>query len=269
MESEVGVLIVHGMGSQQKGFADGMIAQLKERLGDRADAVRFEQVLWAPVLTGREDKVWKALSRHNELDWVDTRKFFLNAFGDASAYRYIPDEPNCIYFQIHDKVRDGLAALRAQLGGDGKPLIVCAHSLGSVIMSNYIWDLQPGKDSGRYGDTAFERMESLAGFITFGSNIPLFVLAYDPIECITFPPAALPAELKAKSKWLNLYDKDDILGWPLKELSPAFTQAVTEDREINVGGIVTSWNPMSHTKYWEDGNFIEPVAEIIGGFIYR
>jgi pimeloyl-ACP methyl ester carboxylesterase len=267
MATEVGVLIVHGMGSQEEGFADGMIDKLNDRLGDRAGNVRFEQVLWAPVLSGREDNVWNVLSAQNKLDWVELRRFFLNAFGDASAYRYVPDEPDSIYFRIHDKVRDGLAALRAQLGGDSKTLIVCAHSLGAVIMSNYIWDRQQGKDAARYGETPFGQMESLAGLITFGSNIPLFVLAYDPIECITFPPSTLSAELKAKANWLNLYDKDDILGWPLKELSPAFTQAVMEDREINVGGIFTSWNPLSHSEYWTDGNFIGPVAEFIGSFV--
>lgn len=269
MAPEVGVLIVHGMGSQQPDFADAMIADLKDKLDVKAASVRWKAVYWAPVLSDREKQVWDNLSSQNDLDWVKLRKFFINAFGDASAYRYIPDEPICTYYRIHDIVRDGLKSLRAQLGGDDKPLIVIAHSLGSVIMSNYIWDRQRvnDPDAARYGQTAFERMESLAGFITFGSNIPLFVLAYDPIECITFPPVYLPDELKAKAKWLNFFDSDDILGWPLKELSPSFTAAVTADREINVGGLFTSWNPLSHSDYWTDGDFTGPVAEVIGGFV--
>jgi len=267
MAPELGVLIVHGMGTQTENFAKGIIDDLMDKLGDKAGSVCWESVWWAPVLSGREDEVWNSLSADCDLDWVRLRKFFLNAFGDASAYRYIPDEPGCIYYQIHDKVHEGLKALRGQLGGDDKPMIVIAHSLGSVIMSNYIWDRQQGIDAAKYGQTAFERMESLAGFITFGSNIPLFVLAYDPVECITFPPVTLTDDLKAKAKWLNFYDSDDILGWPLKELSPAFTAAVTEDKEINVGGILTSWNPLSHSEYWTDGNFTGPVAEFIGGFI--
>lgn len=267
MAPQVGVLIVHGMGSQEPDFAEEMIAELKERLNTKADSVCFEAVYWAPVLSEREEKVWSDLSAKNDLDWVKLRKFFLNAFGDAAAYRYVPGKLDSTYYQIHDKVHAGLKSLRSQLGGDDKPLIVIAHSLGSVIMTNYIWDRQKGKDAERYGQTPFERMESLAGILTFGSNIPLFVLAYDPVECFTFPPNTLPDGLKAKAKWLNFLDPDDILGWPLKELSDNHREAVTEDREINAGGLVSSWNPASHSDYWTDNDFTGPVAEVIGGFV--
>lgn len=267
MAPELGVLIVHGMGSQTEDFAQGIIDDLTDKLGDKADNVCFQPVFWAPVLSGREAAVWNRLSAECDLDWVKLRKFFLNAFGDASAYRYVPNEPDCVYYQIHDKVHEGLKALRDRLGGDGKPLIVIAHSLGSVIMSNYIWDRQQGMDAPRYGQSGFEKMESLAGLVTFGSNIPLFVLAYDPVVCIAFPPDALDAGLKAKAKWLNFFDPDDVLGWPLKELGDDYRKAVTEDREINVGGILTSWNPLSHSEYWTDGDFTGPVAEFIGGFV--
>jgi len=267
MTAKVGVLIVHGMGSQAEDFSKGIIDDLTDKLGDKAGSVCWEKVWWAPVLSGREAEVWNSLSTGYDLDWVKMRKFFLNAFGDASAYRYMRDEPDCIYYQIHDKVHEGLKSLRARLGGDDKPLIVIAHSLGSVIMSNYIWDRQHGKDEDRYGQNSFEKMESLAGLITFGSNIPFFVLASNKVESITFPPANLTGELKAKAKWLNFFDSDDILGWPLKELSDGYRKAVTEDREINVGGILSAWNPVSHEDYWTDDDFTEPVAELIEEFV--
>ena len=267
MAPEVGVLIIHGMGSQQPDFADGMIDKLKEKLGDKADSVCFQPVFWAPVLSGREQKVWNDLSAECDLDWVKLRKFVLNALGDAAAYRFVPGVSNSTYYQIHDVIHKELTSLQAKLGGDNKPLVVCAHSLGSFIVSDYIWDRQHGKDADRYGQTAFTRIESLAGLITFGSNIPLFVLDCDPVECITFPPATLPDELKPKARWLNFFDSNDVLGWPLKELSSSYRNMVTEDREISVGGVLTSWNPLSHNEYWTDGDFIGPVAEVIGGFV--
>lgn len=267
MALDVGVVIIHGMGSQQPDFADGMIAKVKEKLGDKGDRVCFQPVYWAPVLSEREAIVWNNLSAECDLDWVRLRKFVINALGDATAYRYIPGEFDSTYYQIHDIVHRELTSLREGLGGDSKPLIVCAHSLGAVIMTDYIWDRQQGKDQGRYGQSPFVRMETLAGLVTFGCNIPLFTLAYDPVECITFPPATLSDDLKVKTKWLNLFDPDDILGWPLKKLSPAFGKAVTEDREINVGSVFTSWNPASHAEYWADGNFIKSVGEVVGGFL--
>ncbi|MCM2358296.1 MAG: hypothetical protein NDI77_09115 [Geobacteraceae bacterium] len=267
MAPQIGVLTVHGMGSQQSDFAEEMIAELKEKMGGNADDVCWEAVYWAPVLSERQEKVWADLSAGHDIDWVKLRKFFLNAFGDAAAYRYVPGKLDSSYYRIHDLVHTGLQSLRSQLGGDAKPLIVIAHSLGSVIMSNYIWDRQHGTDAERYGQTSFERMESLAGIVTFGCNIPLFVLAYEPVECITFPPATLSDGLKAKARWLNFFDSDDILGWPLKALSSSYSAAVTEDREINAGGILTSWNPASHSDYWTDNDFTRPVAEFIGGFV--
>ena len=58
-----------------------------------------------------------------------------------------------------------------------------------------------------------------------------------------------------------------ILGWPLKKLSDGHRKAVTKDREKSVGGILSSWNPVSHEDYWTDDDFTEPVAEFIEGFV--
>lgn len=133
-----------------------------------------------------------------------------------------------------------------------------------MIISNYIWDEQKGKG---LGTNAFESMETLTGLVTFGSNIPLFTLALPEIQSITFPPAPLPEYLKARAKWLNFFDADDVLGYPLKPLSPSYGSAVSEDIEINVGGLFTSWNPVSHAEYWTDNDFTKPVARLISDII--
>jgi hypothetical protein len=36
---------------------------------------------------------------------------------------------------------------------------------------------------------------------------------------------------------------------------------VEADIEMNVGGLVTSWNPASHNGYWKNRRFIAAVAE--------
>jgi hypothetical protein len=36
-----------------------------------------------------------------------------------------------------------------------------------------------------------------------------------------------------------------------------------EDYEINVGGLLTSWNPASHSAYWEDDDFTVPVTSFL------
>ncbi len=119
-------------------------------------------------------------------------------------------------------------------------------------------------------------METLAGFYTFGSNISLVSLAFDPVESITFPPVGLwnyfPAgtslrDISRVAKWLNFYDPDDILGYPLKHLSASYGNAVSEDRAINVGGPAVSWNPLSHGAYWTDNDLTRPISQAITGVL--
>lgn len=267
MASEIGVLVVHGMGVQASDFADDFINEVNGRLerhGVMLGIIGWQPAYWADLLNGPERKLWDDLSRSHDLDWVSIRKFMINMFADALAYQRVPGETHDMYRGIHERIHDHLVNLRTALGNSDTPLVVVAHSLGSVIMSNYIWDEQKGRG---LGNNPFERMETLTGLVTFGSNIPLFTLALPEVQSIAFPPTPLPEPLKAKAKWLNFFDADDVLGYPLKPLSPSYGNAVSEDIEINVGGLFTSWNPISHTEYWTDNDFTEPVARLIGDIV--
>ena len=75
------------------------------------------------------------------------------------------------------------------------------------------------------------------------------------------------AKLRKKAKWLNLFDADDVLGWPLKQLSLSYSDAVSEDIEVSVGNILTSWNPANHAAYWTDDTVIKPVAYLISSLL--
>lgn len=263
MASKIGVLIIHGMGVQASDFAGDFISEVCDRLdglGVAPGAIEWEPAYWANLLNGPEQRLWEDLTRDDDLDWVTIRKFFINVFADAIAYQRVPGATHDMYRDIHARIYGHLANLRTSVGNQDTPLVVVAHSLGSVIVSNYIWDEQKGKG---LGINAFERMETLAGLVTFGSNIPLFTLALPEVQSIEFPPTPLPTHLKATAKWLNFFDADDVLGYPLKPLSPSYGNAVSEDIEINVGGLFTSWNPISHTEYWTDNDFTKPVAHLI------
>lgn len=53
-----------------------------------------------------------------------------------------------------------------------------------------------------------------------------------------------------EGEWINFYERNDILGYPLRPIDPAYAAAVKEDIEIRVGGPATSWNPLSHGGYF-------------------
>ena len=266
MNKKVGVLLVHGMGAVADDFAHDTIQELRERISGRGlnrEEIAWQSVYWNPVLSARESQLWVDLAADHDLNWAKLRKFFINAFGTVTAYRTAGDRCDDIYDRIHGTIQDSLRELRAKLGGKDKPLFVIAHSLGSVMVSDYIWDRQRGRNEERFEGSAFERMETLCGLVTLGSNIPLFTLACDPVTSIEFPPPSLPDELKKRAKWLNMYDSDDVLGWPLKPLSQSYGEAVAEDIEVSVGNILTSWNPANHAAYWTDDSVIKPASYLL------
>lgn len=280
MTFKLGVLLIHGMGNQEAGFANPMIEELKGRvrkLGSDDRTICFEPAWWAPVLAQKEENLLRKLADGNDLDWMPLRRFIVRSLADAIAYQdtYRPTSPDQInvYRGVHREFRNSLRRLRERIeagGGAGAasvPLVVIAHSLGCHMITNYIWDVRHAKTPKH----AFERFETLTGLITFGCNIPIFMLAFTSLDPIAFPtpgisrlfPNATAEQLKTVTQWLNFYDPDDVLGYPLRSLDPKYAAAVTKDIAINAGGLLQSWNPLSHSAYWTDNDLTKPTAELL------
>jgi hypothetical protein len=284
MAYRMGVLLIHGMGQQERADAAPMIRELCEHVtaaGGDADEICFESAWWAPVLEGREKDLLRRMEMGNDLDWMKLRRFVVHSLGDAIAYQdtnrhTAPDQIN-VYQQVHARIAQAMAQLRTRIRAQAAPdapevpLVVIAHSLGCHMISNYIWDVRDSPNARRPGNP-FEAFETLTAIVMFGCNIPLFTLAYTSLEPIHFPTANLsscfppdtPAERIAKvAQWLNFYDPDDVLGYPLRSLDPKFAAAVTADVEVNVGKPWSSWNPLSHTAYWTDDDVTKPTAQLL------
>lgn len=61
-------------------------------------------------------------------------------------------------------------------------------------------------------------------------------------------------------EWVNYYDEDDVIGYPLKTLNGAYRKVVKADRGVNAGGLLSAWNPASHLGYWTDNDVTTPIA---------
>ncbi|MBI2497936.1 MAG: chemotaxis protein [Opitutae bacterium] len=275
MSSKIAVAIVHGVGITQRDFADGMIAELRARFAqatgaDASTALVCEPVYWGPILQGPEDELWSRLRQGGDLDFVSLRRFMVSFAADALAYQPARGEADK-YEEIHAEFARVMQRLAANAGA-GAPLVVISHSLGTIISSNYFYDLtrprrliakavraQMGRPT-----TPLERGETLAYFVTMGSPIALWSLRYDDFGV----PVAIPApalgrhypKLVPLAAWDNFYDPDDVIGYPLKTLNPAYGRAVANDYAVNAGGLLTSWNPASHISYWTDNDVTKPVA---------
>lgn len=284
MPKRIGVLIVHGIGSQEADFADEFIDEVGSLLGQRRGEIAWKPVWWAPILAERQTTLLRKLRADNDLDFARLRNFVVHALGDAIAYQPAPSSQNVrhdIYKEMHEKVAGAVHDLRAEIHNDlppdfdEVPLVVVSHSLGCHVMSNHIWDIQHGAAQPAH-DNPFERFESLAGIVTLGCNIPIFTLAYDAPEPIEFPARRLAQYLRSDvteeqrtkaAKWINIYDPDDVLAYPLRPLSREYGDTVRADIPANIGGIATSWNPASHTHYFSDHDVTKRVSDLLSGLL--
>lgn len=278
MGKRIAVALVHGIGAQTEAYlnnsGEGLIQRTRELCGD--DVV-FKWVFWAPVLQEREDRLLKRLkSADAPINWNALRGFIVSYFGDAIAYQPTEHDRNA-YIGIHEAFARTMRDLSDEAGLDA-PLVIVGHSLGAIIASNYIWDLQhmgrrdliPDQARSLMTDTPLELGHTLTAFYSLGAAFPLWSLRFDDFgEPINVPAPELAAiHPTIDGEWVNYYDRDDVLGYPLRPMNDAYAQAVTKDCEVNVGRFYQSWNPLSHIAYWRDNNVISPVSEAIAR-IYR
>lgn len=273
--NKIAIAIVHGVGNTTADFADEMIAELKSRFADQnpeidpADALVFAPVYWGPILQIPEDKLWQRMQKGGPMDFTTLRRFMTSFAADALAYQPLPNERS-VYDAIHEKYAEKLKQLATDAGATA-PLVVISHSLGTIISSNYFYDLTkdhliPAPVSNIHGDnpTPLEMGATLASFYTMGSPLALWSLRYaDFGQPITVPAPTVPAAVAKAGGWYNMYDPDDIIGYPLHTLNAAYAAAKIKDMPLNAGGIFTSWNPMSHVEYWTDDDVTEPIAKTL------
>ena len=145
---------------------------------------------------------------------------------------------------------------------------------GSKPSCNYFYDLQHPKRpliaarvKKKIGDTPLERGETFTLFYTLGSPIAIWSLRYPnfgvPIEVPS--PGLSKHYPDLAGEWVNYYDEDDVIAYPLKTLNEAYRKAIKADREINAGGLLSSWNPVSHLGYWTDNDVTKPIARELAG----
>ena len=281
MAQSVAVAIVHGIGRQKEDFASAIIGQLRRRvaqkLGADPEGARrffFQPVYWAPVLQNEEDDLWSRLRKGGSLGWTGLREFMVDFAADAIAYQPIPGKRDA-YDKVHAVFADALRSL-SQQAGPRAPLCVISHSLGTIIASNFFYDLQTHSSEKpliaqnvleHLGDNPLACGETLSLFYTMGSPIALWSLRYEsfgrPIEV---PSRKLRRHYpKLFGEWVNFYDTADVIGYPLKELNADYRREVTSDRRVLAGGPFTFWNPLSHVAYFNDTDVLGPIAEGLAG----
>ena len=274
-DKNVAFLTIHGMGRTCRDYDQGLRREIRRRLGTRSRRVHFGSVYYQDILQPNQDRIWRLLA--GKLKWDVLREFVLFGFGDAVGLEAHKERPNSAYTRAQISTAAALFAARKALSDD-KPLVILAQSLGGQVFSNYLWDAQQyrkanaanfgiwnspqsyaqqiaGKSQLNDAELDFLSGSTLRYLYTTGCNIPIFVAAQASADIIPIDKPMPDFE------WHNYYDKDDVLGWPLEELSKPYRDLVTDHR-INagqgfLGWLIKSWNPASHSEYWGDDDVLD------------
>jgi hypothetical protein len=211
-------------------------------------------VFWADIVRGRQQEYLLYAATRSKLRTTDLHKLVIEGLGDAAAYQKTKERENSAYYGIQERLRRTIKD--ASMGpNDARPLVLIGHSLGCHIISSYAWDLHKAKAASntpknRIGypidremqkaiqqvssASPFERLDTFAGFVTMGSNMPLFTFTFGPqyVYPITkphredvppaFPGPKLSSAVRDRARWLNYFSRNDPLGYPLKPLNDAY-----------------------------------------------
>jgi hypothetical protein len=283
MATNLNILIIHGIGwgGNGKTYArplehnirrafERALSRLKLRDVKRRDrqptrALRFEAAYWSPVTQQPQDALLRVMFGRRGLFrrfnvTYRFRRNLIGLVGDVTAYERNPD--NAVYRAIHEKVDESVAVLQAaaETGADGcAPLTIIGHSLGSIVGSDYVWDHTRGSvEPHILDDQAFR----LVNYIAMGSPMAMYALrgnAYGGRDSIR---DSLDAPIQVEPEhglWLNLYDRQDAIAFPLEPIK-SYAAAGVIDCAVDAGSWLTSWNLLSHVGYWRS----DDVARAIG-----
>lgn len=284
MKKKAALITIHGMGKTEPTYADSFLKKINKKLGSRSENLHTDKIYYQKILQDNEDLVWGRMMKH--VRWLDLRQFILFGFGDAAGLEAKKDTINSVYTQAQAEIGKVILNTFNQIESNA-PVFIIAQSLGCQVASCYFWDAQEylkgkqvtagiwksNKDLESYVNNNIklepDQINFLAGsrfnyFYTTGCNIPIFVAAHATDEI-------LPIKPNSNFAWKNYYDKDDVLGWPLENLSDEYG-SIVKDYPINAGDgpfgwIGKSWNPMSHTQYWEDNDVMVPLIEDLKKFL--
>jgi hypothetical protein len=292
------VLTVHGIGTYYEDYEDEALRYdrklrdgLKSRLGARFDEIAWKAVLWSSDELEKRQKDLLA-QRDPPRIWRSLFRFVSANLCDATAYK-LPeldeDYKDSAYFKIQSMVRADLAQVEKEVP-PGTPVLVLAESMGCRVISSYAWDAARdprrilGTDGGEDGLTPFQRLETVAGLIFTGCNMPLLAMDVpaDAMMPMKLPKHPLPDKPSFASAWLNFYDRDDVLGYPIQ---PDFS-AYFEDRHRHKARFkawnrnpnaergphdtvvrvkhILGWTPYAHVQYWKSGAVLDATAAEIG-----
>lgn len=253
MTKHIVILTIPGIGTHNKGYSIGFQEDLEKFSKStplKGNYTVLETLPFACTsIDANQKKLFARLEAQNKLGGIlSMRRLVLEAFGDGVAFEHNACRRDSSYHKMHLYMKQCVEHANSLVNSyDNAELVILASSMGCHVLSTYIWDVDKAGGIFEYTEmTAENNLRNLRYLATIGCNIPLFVSGLDQNQIKSIE------RRNAKFTWDNYYDRDDVLGWPLKPLSDSYDELVT-DYEINTGLYIGS-----HVKYWDDNDFTKP-----------
>ena len=93
MDKRLAVVIIHGIGRQTPGFADGTIKAVSAHLAERGqdpDHIAWQPVYWDDILEPAQQAYLSQALAAVPLNSRRVRGMVVSALGDATGYRQLP-----------------------------------------------------------------------------------------------------------------------------------------------------------------------------------
>jgi len=271
MDTRFAVFIVHGIGTQGKRFSHAMQENLRsnfkkalrhmgqENREGQDDALIFREGLWTDITQDGEDILKNRMFNDPDtnVDWRKARDFFVDYLGDAISY--FKEKDSDIYSQ-YNAIQSKIDSLVQNLSNETNPnqntlLTVVSHSLGTVVLLDYLYDAR---------ETLEPNYQLIfSNFFTLSSPIALYANRFFKYQSDRNPFANFkPQKVQNENEvWINMFDEDDIVGYPIRPVNSYCKKAVTADLNVSVGSFLAGGTPLSHTGYWEDEEVGKIIAE--------
>jgi hypothetical protein len=256
MNKQIIVLTIPGIGTKKPGYSEELENDIIKFSKNTSLAGNFRIIESIPFgateIDLNQKDLFQRLDAANNLGGVlSLRKFVMQAFGDGVTFERNASDPDGPYHRVHRFLRSKIEEVnQIMLAYDKAILVVAAASMGAHLLSTYIWDADHNRGIFEGSpSTDKNNLRNLRHLATADCNIPLFISGLNESQVKAFD------RRNQDFTWDNYYDKDDVLGWPLRQLSPSF-DAMVVDHEINTGLYVGA-----HVRYWKDPDFTKPFAK--------
>jgi hypothetical protein len=244
--SKIAILSIHGIGNQKPGFANKFHAKLLQNLNLDCEVKCFE-FEWQHLVEPKEENLANNLYG---LFWKITRSFAITYVGDAVAYA----KDSVFYKACHKELDIKLKEISDWVE-DGKIFII-AHSLGTIISYNYIYNMQNIEALGNkiFKSKSISWLDKLDTIFFLGSPLYIYSLQKDS--------GGNPIKVK---NWINIYSPFDVIGYPIKKINEKFNNSNVIDLPIICGGLKFFWNPISHITYFDSKKVLGVLKNQIQG----